>query len=577
MFVLMYCSHLNSWVAARNPVRMKVAHRLTEVGEVISAAENNARAGLFVVLFISYEAAPVFDRAFEVKQVEPVFPLAGYASFSDFQPVNFQKASGPGYSLEVKGMDISREVYLKRVQQIRELIAEGEVYQVNLTGRIYGNIHGDPAELFQDMVWAQGRTFGAYIDTGRFVICSASPELFLSLDEDTVITRPMKGTAKRKGNIEDDESAFIRLRQSQKDRAENAMVADMARNDLGRIARAGSVRVTSAFDVEKYRTVYQMTTTIRAELQPDVKLFDIFKATFPPASVTGTPKVSAVRLISRLEESQRKIYTGTIGYLLPGKERRGVFNVAIRTVLVDNEENMFEYGTGGGITYRSDPEDEYRELEAKARIITFKFPDLRIVETIRYDAARGYFLLDRHANRIKRSAEYFQFPLDIEEFRLLLEKAAGEMREGIWRVRILLDKTGGLEVRKAKVNLRELRKRAVVCLKERNTRDDDPFIFHKTTWRPWQEDRAGCDEILFVNQRGEITETDIANLFFIEDGRIYTPPVACGLLPGVFREYLIERGVVTEKKLPVERLGRVRLLAGNSLRGMYRIELTGKV
>jgi para-aminobenzoate synthetase/4-amino-4-deoxychorismate lyase len=415
--------------------------------------------------------------------------------------------------------------------------------------------------------------WGAWLDTGSHVVCSASPELFFTLRDGRLECRPMKGTAPRGLWAAADLAAGEALRQSAKNRAENVMIVDMVRNDLGRLARAGSVHVPSLFDVERYPRQWQMTSTVVADA-PDARLPAIFEAMFPSGSVTGAPKHSAMGIIRDLETSPRGVYTGAIGYLSP--RGRAHFSVAIRTITIDRARGEAEFGVGSGIVWDSVDRDEYDECLLKASILTRATPAFRLLETIGYSPDTGFALLDRHIARLKASAEYFGFVLDEEEARRMLERSVGDLR-GRSRLRLLLARDGSLVCQA--VDLIEKPARPLLAALAADPVDaSDPFLYHKTTRRDVYEraraSRPAAEAVILWNPDGEVTEGTEANLVALLDGVKVTPPVECGLLPGTLRAELLEAGEILERRLTIADLRRAEAIwLVNSVRGWMDVKL----
>lgn len=362
-------------LAFADPVEVIVAERLEEVRPALDAAERAATRGLHAVGFVAYEAAPAFDPAL-VARPPGTLPLAWFGVFRSPEPAAGEvRGEGPAsserapFTLSPWEPNIPRERYDAEIDLIREAIARGETYQVNHTLRLRANFAGDATSFYRRLLAAQGACYGALLDTGRHQIVSVSPELFFSRRGARVTTRPMKGTRPRGRSLEEDEAAARALAASAKDRAENLMIVDLLRNDLGRVARIGSVRVPRLFEVERYRTVWQMTSTVEAEVPEGKSLASLFAALFPCGSVTGAPKIATTRLIAALEEAPRGVYCGAVGWVRPGGDC--VFNVAIRTVQIDAVTGVAEYGVGGGITWDSTSEGEYAEALAKAAVLTY--------------------------------------------------------------------------------------------------------------------------------------------------------------------------------------------------------------
>ena len=411
---------------------------LHEVAAVIVAAEKAAREGRFVIGFVSYEAAPAFEPHLRVRPGARL-PLAWFASFDETTiPAERNDATEP---LEWS-LDIDRQSFRTHVERIRAEIAAGRTYQTNFTTRLRGCAPADAYALYQALSRAQGDGYHAFIETNEFTIACASPELFFEIDDRVIRTKPMKGTRPR-GRFESEDARLAReLAASEKDRAENLMIVDLLRNDVGRIARTGTVVVPALFDVERYRTVHQMTSTVTATLRDDVTLLDVFAALFPCGSVTGAPRISTMQLIAELEDAPRGIYCGALGMIEPGSNR-AVFNVPIRTVCIDHGSATAVYGSGAGITYESNADDEYDEVIAKAAILTESWPDFDLLETMRAQN-RTILRVDRHIARLLESARYFGWSIDEAAVRAML--ATLSLEKAPCRIRLLAHPQRGLRV-----------------------------------------------------------------------------------------------------------------------------------
>ncbi|HSR51450.1 MAG TPA: aminodeoxychorismate synthase component I, partial [Acidobacteriota bacterium] len=454
--------------------------------------------------------------------------------------------------------DWTFEQYGSRVECVRRAIAEGETYQVNLTFPLRAELRGSARRLFLFMTEAQRASCCAYLEDEDWVICSASPELFLWRQGNQILTRPMKGTAPRGRTRAEDQQQSKWLAASEKNRAENLMIADMMRNDLGRVAETGSVHVDELFHTERYPTLWQMTSSVSARSQASTA--QLLAATFPPASITGAPKVAACRLISQLEEAPRGIYTGCIGYLAPG--RRAQFNVAIRTVTVDRHRSQAVYGVGSGIVADSDAGAEYRECLLKAEVLTQRPPDFRLLETMLWRRGK-IFLLEEHLRRLSESARYFDFAFsrrrvlqDLGEACAGLDRAGSA--EGPQRLRLLMDRRGETSVEATPLDIRQLKRPLVLGLAPRSVDSSDPFLCHKTTHRAVYEralaSRPDCDDVILYNENGQVTETALGNLLVCRDNGWVTPPLECGLLAGTMRHRLLSRGTICEAPVKVEEL-----------------------
>jgi para-aminobenzoate synthetase/4-amino-4-deoxychorismate lyase len=561
------------------PAGILEARRIDEVAEVISGAESSAARGLWVAGFVCYEAAPGLDPSLVVKEPSRDLPLAWFAMFEGREettlPEPKDEPAPPGlWAPSVKRLD-----YERAVGSIREAIAAGETYQVNHTFRLRATIRGDDRGLYRDLCYAQRGGSGAYLDAGRFKILSASPELFFRIDDGSITTRPMKGTAPRGRWPEEDERVRADLLASAKERAENAMIVDLLRNDLARIAQTGTVTWDDVFSAERYETVWQLTTTVLASLPASTPLVDVFRALFPSGSVTGAPKVRTMELIANLEDSPRGVYCGAVGYISPSGSSgaKASFNVPIRTVVLDTDTGLAEYGVGGGITFDSSASGEYEETVTKARVLTVRRPPFQLFETMRYEPATGVRNRERHLLRLKASADHFGF--DPTQVDAELDRAIEHLPPRPLRIRLLLSRNGRSVVEVSPLpNVQEEPVRLEI-----DTEPVDPsdvFLFHKTTRRRVYTDakdrHPDADDVLLTNDRGEITESTIANVAVRFDDGWLTPALDCGLLPGIGRAIEIEEGRVKEARIAIEDLrsaGQIALIS--SVRGWRTAELLG--
>ncbi|HSJ13390.1 MAG TPA: aminodeoxychorismate synthase component I, partial [Longimicrobiales bacterium] len=456
------------------------------------------------------------------------------------------------------------------VRDIREAIARGDVYQVNHTVRFAAEAGtGDDARAdrirYERLRRAQPHALAAYLDLGAWRVLSASPELFFRRRGDTIETRPMKGTRRRGRWAAEDEALAAELAASEKDRAENLMIVDLLRNDLGRIARTGTVRVPALFAVERYRTVWQMTSTIAADIPESCGLDDVFRALFPCGSVTGAPKIAAMKFIARLESAPREVYCGAIGFVEPGGD--ATFSVAIRTAWRDVARGTLEYGAGGGITWDSDPAAEWQEVLAKTAILTWRPAPFRLLETMR--AERGAIVrLDRHLERLLASGTFLGIEVDVDAVRAALQEVAAAATAPV-RVRLLVGGARNIEVQSAA--LTPLVPPVSVALARTPVDSRDPFLCHKTTQRDAYDQRMaehpGRFDVALVNERGELTEFTRGNIVLELRGERLTPARECGLLDGVFRRTLLERGDVREAVLtPADLAAAPRIWLINSVR-----------
>ena len=557
--------------AFTQPVDEVVAVAADEVRPALSAVERAVEQGLHAAGFVCYEAAAGLNSAFTTRPAGAL-PLAYFGLFAERTPVVAPSAGLGTYELDEWRPSVSREEYEAAIERIRAYIAAGDTYQVNYTLRLHSRFRGDPLALYRDLGQVQESALCAYFDLGRHVLISASPELFFRLQDGCCTVRPMKGTRPRGRFAAEDQQQADDLQNSAKDRAENLMVTDMLRNDLGRIAQVGSVVVPALWSVERYPTVWQLTSTVESQLRAGVSLPDIFAALFPCGSVTGAPKVRTMEIIAELERAPRGIYTGCMGYVSPGPE--ACFNVAIRTAHLDRESGQLEFGVGGGIVWESSAAGEYAECLTKAEVLRARpRPSFELLETMLYEE-RAYFLLERHLERLSQSAAYWGFCYADDRVWAQLQDAANAM-EGRCRVRLLLARSGEVRVQhQALAPPRRLR----VALAAEPVDSADPLLYHKTTHRDLYDrqlaERPDCDDVVLYNERGELTECCIGNLVLERDGVRYTPPVESGLLAGTFRAELLAQGQLCERPLPIGELARAdALYLINSVRRWVELEL----
>ena len=563
------------------PAGVLEARRPDEVPGVLAAAESAAARGLWVAGFVAYEAAPGLDAALRVRAAEPGDPFtdlphAWFAMFEGREETVLPEPADPTPPADGWTPSMARAAYDAAIAEIHERIAAGDTYQVNMTLRLRAQVDGDARGLYRDLCYAQRGAYAGYLDAGGFRILSASPELFFRIDGGRILTKPMKGTAPRGRWPAEDDAVRAALEGSVKDRAENAMIVDLLRNDLGRVARPGTVTWSDVFAAERFETVWQLTSAIQADLRPDATLLDVFRALFPCGSVTGAPKVSTMGIISELEADPRGVYCGTVGYLAPAGSAgpRARFNVAIRTVATNAQTGAAVFGTGGGITWDSRPDAEYEETVAKARVLTARRPTFRLLETLTHEPGSGYRRLEEHLGRLEASAAYFGYPLARGDVTAALEREAARHAGAPARVRLLVDRRGRVESGSAR--LAETPEPLRLAVDRVHPVDPlDPMLFHKTTLRERYEAATerfpDADDVVLVNDRGEVTETTRANIAVLVDGRWVTPPLDAGLLPGCERAALLADGTLTETTVTIADLEAAPDVAFvNSVRGWRR-------
>ena len=562
------------WNASfREPLEQRAVYALDEVIPLLRGAEAAAKDGLWAALALSYEAAPAFDSALKV-QPSSEFPLAWMGVFQEPSSTDFNSIPNSPFRISEWEPQIDRREYRQAILSIRDFIERGDTYQINFTFPLRGYVGGNSFSCFRAIAESQGAAYSAYLDIGSHRILSFSPELFVERRGNDLMTRPMKGTLARGRWLEEDCERVEQLRGSPKDRAENVMIVDLLRSDLGKVAETGSVKVTELFAVECLSRVLQMTSTVTAVQRPDVTLVDILRALFPCGSVTGAPKCRSMAIIKELEHRPRGVYTGAIGFMGPNGD--AVFNVPIRTLAVDARDGAATFGVGGGITWDSTTDGEYEECCLKAEFLTHPWAEFRLLETIALNDGE-YALLDRHLSRARNSARYFGFRWNEAEVLQALDDVRKSHSLRRWRIRLIVDRDGKAHV---EVGLGGEPRTAPVTVKfaSRAVDDRDPLVFHKTTDRSRYDvelERCHpCDDVIFWNCRGEVTESTIANVVVFSEGKHWTPPREAGLLAGTLREELISKGELFERTITKEELARAGSFALiNSVRGWMPAEL----
>jgi para-aminobenzoate synthetase/4-amino-4-deoxychorismate lyase len=620
------------------PLRVCAAYSAAEIPALFAEIEGAVAAGHCAAGFFSYECASCFEpkagtrapregqplawfgiyaRSFSFDHVTDEFVGGEPPELARFRAQQISGAVRASETTQISGTDgppepelaaefaLTEAEYVQRIVQIHEWIRAGDIYQLNFTAPFSIEAPGSIAAHYARLRSRQPVDYGAFLhwQQDRHIL-SFSPELFFRIEnggthsgERRITTRPMKGTAPRGRTTREDREISEWLRGDAKNRSENVMIVDLVRNDLGRIARTGSVKVEELFSVERYPTLWQMTSTVSAELRPEVGFHDIFRALFPCGSVTGAPKVRAMQLIAEIEDAPRGVYTGAIGFFSP---HQTVFNVAIRTLELNGARGIF--GAGSGVVIDSGPAQEFRECLLKAKFLSgpahriaapisenvpiVSQPDkFSLVETILWDGS--YPLLELHLERLQDSADYFDFSCDRAAVREALEDHARQFADSAPRsprkVRLLVvDDEGHIQIGSEPLSSPvDPNRIGRVTLSSVRTDPANAMLYHKTTHRPIysrafeQATHEGFDDVLFLNLRGEVTEGAISNVFVEKDGRWFTPPVDCGLLAGVYRRHLLEtRPEIEERVLFIDDLRSAdAIYLANAVRGLRKVEI----
>jgi len=559
-----------------NPSQILTCERPEDVPAVLKQIDQALADGHHVAGYLAYELGyalePKLTALMPAPQMGPLIWMGVFDAPHMLKDDMFEVWAREPHSVGDMRAPLRQDEYIAQVEKIRAHIRAGDVYQINHTFKQRFDFSGSPLALYAHLRQKQRAQYGALIATGEQHILSLSPELFVARNGANAQTRPMKGTAARAAKPDDDETRKHWLCHDEKSKAENLMIVDLLRNDLSRVAELGSVQVTDLFTVETYPTLHQMTSGIEAKLRPDITFSDTIRALFPCGSVTGAPKFKAMEIIRGLEAEPRGVYTGAIGYAAPKDIMR--FNVAIRTIELSKTQGQM--GIGSGIVFDSNPNQEWQECHLKARFLTAAHHPFSLLETLLWEPDNGFTLLERHLARLESSARYFCYPYDETNVKGALSRAIPKACETAQRVRLLLNADGEIQIEAIAFTPPSTTAKMRFTLARQPIDRSSPFVYHKTTDRAFYDDERirqqqenGCDEVVFINDIGELTEGSITNLFIKRGDILLTPPVSCGLLAGTLRQDLIDTGRAIEAVLtPADLENNEAIYLGNSLRGL---------
>lgn len=553
------------------PIKELKTRDIDQVETLLKEVETYQEAGFYAVGYVSYEAAPAFEKKFAVHPA----PLMGeYLLYFTIHeevetlpfPEDYEAVDLPANWKE----EVEAPAYQQAIKTIHHHIRQGDTYQVNYTVQLSQELEADPLAIYNRLVVEQKAHYNAFIQHDDVSILSISPELFFKQDDQLLTTRPMKGTTRRGLTNQADLQEAAWLEADPKNRAENMMIVDLLRNDMNRISEIGSEQVTHLCQVEQYSTVWQMTSTIESRLRPEVDLVQTFQALFPCGSITGAPKISTMEIIQKTEKAPRGVYCGTIGILLPKGKR--IFNVAIRTLQMQGSKAI--YGVGGGITWDSKWEGEYQETKQKSAVLYRQEPRFDLLTTGRIQQGELTFI-EQHLNRLKEASRYFGFPYEEQKLLKDLQEELAHVDPNLdYRCRIALQKNGSFQL-----TITELSDLPASYLQAQLTEQKldlaRPFTYFKTSQR--NHLAAKDHEQIFYLPDGSLLETTIGNLVLEIKGQLYTPPAHLPLLDGIYRRYLLETQQVEEKLLTLKDLREAdRIYACNALRGLYPLDFKRK-
>lgn len=553
------------------PIKELKTRDLDQVETLLREVEAYQEAGFYAVGYVSYEAAPAFEKKLAVHPA----PLMGeyLLYFTIHQEVETLPFSEDYEAVDLPANwqeEVEALAYQEAIKTIHHHIRQGDTYQVNYTVQLSQELEADPLAIYNRLVVEQKAHYNAFIQHDDVSILSISPELFFEQDDRLLTTRPMKGTMRRGLTNQTDLQEAAWLEADPKNRAENMMIVDLLRNDMNRISEIGSEQVTRLCQVEQYSTVWQMTSTIESRLRPEVDLVQTFQALFPCGSITGAPKISTMEIIQQTEIAPRGVYCGTIGILLPKGKR--IFNVAIRTLQMQGNQAI--YGVGGGITWDSKWEGEYQETKQKSAVLYRQEPRFELLTTGRIHQGELTFL-EQHLTRLREASRYFAYPYDEPKLLKELQEKLAHLKSNLdYRCRIALQKNGAFQL-----TITELTDLPASYLQAQLTEQKidlaTPFTYFKTSQR--NHLAANHREQIFYLPNGSLLETTIGNLILEIEGKLYTPPAYLPLLDGIYRRHLLETQQVEEKLLTLKDLKNAdRIYACNALRGLYELDFQRK-
>ncbi len=566
------------------PLHMIVAENSSDIDSAFVKIRQYLKDGYYVAGWISYEAGLYLEGKLKPRASDTYdIPFLSFGVYENRLTINsddnedhWEEAFAKGdYGIENLKLNISQDDYKSAVTNIHEYLTAGDIYQVNFTLKSQFDFSGSATSYFAAMRTAQKVEYGAFIKSDKLSVLSLSPELFFKKTGHSITTRPMKGTCARGRTAAEDQRNVDFMQNDDKNRAENLMIVDLLRNDLARISTPASVKLKSLYDVEKYRTLFQMTSTIESEVSEDVDVVGMIKALFPCGSVTGAPKIRAMEIISELEEEPRGIYTGAIGFMAPDGDC--CFSVPIRTITIDNS-GQAEMGIGSAIVADSDVDQEYEECLLKAQFATGTFREFDLIESLRWSKSEGYYLMDLHMERLKSSAGYFDFSYDEKTILDDLDCHAKYLDPSkSWKTRLLLSRAGKISITSFPIECHQDQEIGLVMLSDNNVDSQNPMIFHKTTDRVLYDQelkKHDCYDVIFVNEHGELTEGAFNNIFLKQGDTLYTPPLASGVLNGTLRQSMMSDPAtcLVEKCLTPSDLRHCsNIYMGNSVRGLVEV------
>jgi para-aminobenzoate synthetase/4-amino-4-deoxychorismate lyase len=575
-----------------NPTEEIIAFNQEDLFKSLKKIEEERLKGRYLAGYISYEAGYfLIDKFNGNPKSNSSYPLLHFFCFEEpillsknqisinLQELNFDYPNI--YNLTFREQEKS---YINKIKHIKKYIESGDTYQINYTTSLSFNLYGSIYSLYLELRKRQQVNYSALINLGDKKILSLSPELFLKKEGDKIISKPMKGTAQRSDNLEEDQKIINFLKNDSKSLSENMMIVDLMRNDIGKIAHLESIKVTNLFEIESYKTLHQMISTVESKIDKETSFIKIIKNLFPGGSITGAPKIRTMEIINELESSPRGIYTGAIGYIKPSNDF--CFNISIRTIIYDDKTNKGNLGIGSGIVYESLPQEEWKESLLKSKFLTGINNNFQLIETFSYLPQKKHLgNFKEHMNRLCSSAKFWGFNFDYKKIENQLQdyiSNLGNLKEDeIFKIRLLLNQPGELSIQHEKI-IKNQQEPYNIYISDRNIDSLSIFRRHKTTYRKIYEEEflkaqeQGMYDAIFLNKKGEIAEASRHNIFIEKKGIFYTPPISSGALPGVMRKKILndKRMVSKVRVLYLDDLQKAdNIYLSNSIRGLVKVNL----
>ncbi|MFQ3549604.1 MAG: aminodeoxychorismate synthase component I [Armatimonadota bacterium] len=561
----------------KEPKHTIISTSMQEIESSLKPVQKFLEKGYYLAGFLCYDIGLFLDKVI-IPTYKTDIPQLWFGVFDGVEVLEYDNSMFECWDdvskIQNIQLNISPQRYMHNVEIIKEYIKSGDIYQANYTCKLLFENHGSAFGLFSRLRKAHPVCHSAFIKVDDFCILSLSPELFFRKQNNLIQTKPMKGTIKRGLTYQEDLFFSEKLKKSEKDKAENVMIVDLMRNDIGKICNYGSVNVLSLFDIEKYNSLYQMTSLVEGKLKDKISIYEILKSIFPAGSVTGAPKLRAMEIINELEIDSRGIYCGSIGMIEPNGNM--LFNVAIRTIF---QKGIYcELGIGSGIVADSNPKKEYNEILLKSDFLKQTPLDFKILETLLFTKSKGYKFLHEHLTRMKQTAEYFNYTFDYYNTHKILEEFQNQINSDKARVRILLFNDGDLNCEWYPIE-NEQSPKAILLLSNTKINPDNIFLYHKTTNRTQYDNdlkaarEKGYYDVIYLNNRNEVTECAVSNVMIKVNNINYTPPVSSGLLAGIYRDNLLKKNRIIEKTIVLDDLLNASdIIVFNSVRGEIEID-----